>query len=514
MAINTNPTYKAGQKLDSEQLKALLALRDNGPQWGETTGDAGGHRYEINEWSMPGKFGAVVARDPATGKTLIYQPRNVSTWGGNDTSDVWDDQGNYVGISSGATDLRSLARLAAAAAASYYAAGATFGAEGAGAGAAAGGADAATSAAWGSGAGLGGDTLTAMGATGTTGAATGGMAGAGTLSVESLGAIEGLSSLGTEIGSIGADSIISGTQAATAGGTAGTAGLSSLDKAALYGAEGYGTGMTGAQTSVYDGVLGATGSTELAGALSGNEAVADVLNSVVDGAKTVTSGNGFDTLGKVVTTAIGAGAGADALSNPVDTSRFDQLFSNLLAEQGKSSARAEDEWQNYINTWRPIQQKLADAVTNFDTAGRREMAAQEATGEVATQFDRQRVDAGKRMVAAGVDPSTIAALDASSRIDEAKIQAGAANKARSDIEMQGLSLLQGGANFGRNVANTSAQQSSIATGTTGTANSVLNTQGNLQNQNTANNNALVGDLFQTGMQLWGLSDAKKTGTGG
>lgn len=514
MAINTNPTYKAGQKLDSEQLKALLALRDNGPQWGETTGNAGGQRYDINQWYMPGKFGAVVVRDPQTGKTLIAQARNTGDWGSNNVSDVWDEQGNYVGTSSGEGDLGGLLRNVV-----IPAIGGAVASQYAGAAGATGGADAATSAAWQSGSGLGLDTVSAVG--GGAGGTTGGLAGAGTLSAESLGAIEGLSSLGTEIGSIGADSIISGTQATTAGGTAGTAGLSSLDKAALYGAEGYGTGMTGAQTAVFDGTLGATGSTGLATALSSNATVAEGLNAVanvgsavVDGAKTAISGSGFDTLGKVVTTAVGAGAGADALSNPVDTSRFDQLFSNLLAEQGKSSARAEDEWQNYINTWRPIQQKLADAVTNFDTAGRREMAAQEATGEVATQFDRQRVDAGKRMVAAGVDPSTIAALDASSRIDEAKIQAGAANKARSDIEMQGLSLLQGGANFGRNVANTSAQQSSIATGTTGTANSVLNTQGNLQNQNTANNNALVGDLFQTGMQLWGLSDAKKTGTGG
>ena len=91
MAINTNPTYKAGQKLDPEQLKALLALRDNGPQWGETTGNAGGQRYDINQWYMPGKFGAVVVRDPQTGKTLIAQARNTKDWGSNNVSDVWDD---------------------------------------------------------------------------------------------------------------------------------------------------------------------------------------------------------------------------------------------------------------------------------------------------------------------------------------------------------------------------------------------------------------------------------------
>jgi hypothetical protein len=51
------------------------------------------------------------------------------------------------------------------------------------------------------------------------------------------------------------------TGAATGATTGATgAGLSSADKAALYGSEGYGAGMTGAQTSAYDTVLGATGS--------------------------------------------------------------------------------------------------------------------------------------------------------------------------------------------------------------------------------------------------------------
>ena len=43
---------------------------------------------------------------------------------------------------------------------------------------------------------------------------------------------------------------------------------SSADKAALYGNEGYGEGMTGAQTSAYDTALNTTGSTSLANALS------------------------------------------------------------------------------------------------------------------------------------------------------------------------------------------------------------------------------------------------------
>lgn len=407
MAINTNPTFKTGQKLTPEQLKALLALRDNGSQYGETTGDAGGQRYDINQWSMPGKFGATVSRDPQTGKTLIYQPRNVSTWGGNDTADVWDEQGNYVGTSSGEGELGGLLRHVV-----IPAIGGAVASQYAGAASASGGADAATSAAWANGAGRGLDTVSAVG--GGAGGTAGGL-GAGTLSTESLGAIDGLS------------------------------------------------------------------------------------------------------LAKVGTALGGSIVGADALTNPVDTSRFDQLFDNLLAEQGKASARGDSEWQSYLDTWKPIQGLFADRVTNYDTAGRREMAAQNATGEVATQFDQQRVAAAKQMQAAGVDPSTIAALDASSRIDEAKAQAGAANKARTDVETTGLALLGKGAEFGRGLATSATQQSGVVTGTTAAANNVLNTQGNLQNQNTQNRNEMVGDLFGTVAGLYGMyskNSGLATATGG
>lgn len=535
MAINTNPTFKPGQKLTPEQVKQMLALRGNhqntlGQQAWYGGAESGENRrvgtmaadwmlksgdqmsptltYRPNQTRTQTGEADNTAPD-GTGSYFIYQPRNQSTWGGSDVTDVWDSEGNYLGSESGATDLRGLANWAASSVAAYYGASAMAGADGAasGLGAASGGADAATSAAWANGSGLGLDTVSAVGGAGGT---TGTLAGAGTLSAESLGAIDGLSSVGTNIGNIGADSIISGTQAA-GGTTAGTAGLSSADKAALYGTEGYGGGMTGAQTSVYDGVLKATGSTDLAGTLASNGTVAEGLNAVADGAKTVANDNGFGTLAKVVTTATLADAGADALSNPVDTSRFDQLFSNLLTEQGKASARGDSEWQDYINTWKPIQGQLADRITNYDTAGRREMAAQSATGDVATQFDQQRMAAAKQMQAAGLDPSTIAALDASSRIDEAKASAGAANKARSDVENNGLKLLAGGAEFGRGLADSSMRQSQIATGTTNAANSVLNTQGNLDNQNTQNRNAIYGDLLGTAASLYGMySSSKKT----
>lgn len=158
MAINTNPTFAPGQRLTPEQLAQMLALR-NDPQF-VSEGDAG-PVMTSRGGSVPGKFGPGIAFDPAqvtrgtgvgadaevmadpsgAGRWLISQPRNTSTWGNNDTTDVWDEQGNYVGTSTGQTAARGLATVLASAAGGAYANG------GFGAGSLSGGATAGTTAA-------------------------------------------------------------------------------------------------------------------------------------------------------------------------------------------------------------------------------------------------------------------------------------------------------------------------------------------------------------------------------
>lgn len=59
-----------------------------------------------------------------------------------------------------------------------------------------------------------------------------------------------------------------------------TSGLSGADKALLFGIEGYGDGMTGAQTSMYDSVLDLTGSKELAN-LAANSGLSDYAKKML-----------------------------------------------------------------------------------------------------------------------------------------------------------------------------------------------------------------------------------------
>lgn len=148
MAINDNPMFAPGQRLTQEQLARMLALAHD-PQLIQQ-GD-GGEQWSARGGSMPGKFGPTISWDPTmvqqgtgesmqmvadpngAGRWLIAQPRNVSTWGNNDTTDVWDGEGDYVGPSSGQTGLRGLATVLAAAAGGAYANGGFGAAQGAGA---------------------------------------------------------------------------------------------------------------------------------------------------------------------------------------------------------------------------------------------------------------------------------------------------------------------------------------------------------------------------------------------
>lgn len=95
---------------------------------------------------------------------------------------------------------------------------------------------------------------TSLGAT--TSALDAGLAAAGSAagSLAGAGATGGVAGGGAVAPTVADVAATGATGAATGGG------LSSADKAALYGSEGYGAGMTGAQTSAYDTVLGATGS--------------------------------------------------------------------------------------------------------------------------------------------------------------------------------------------------------------------------------------------------------------
>ncbi|WP_457321634.1 hypothetical protein [Roseateles sp. P5_E11] len=176
------------------------------------------------------------------------------------------------------------------------------------------------------------------------GVATLGGGGSGVTSLGSAWSPEALGLSGGITPSVGASELAGLSQgipgavgAGATSGIGGSGGMSSADRAAIYGSEGYGPGMSGAQTSVYDGLLNSTGSKGIAD-LAANSGIGESIikggSSLLDGAKGVSDlvGGGQNLAGL-----IGAGLGA-ASGGGTETSSRDPwsaaqpYLKNILAD--------------------------------------------------------------------------------------------------------------------------------------------------------------------------------------
>lgn len=468
--------------LTPEQLKRLLALvqgsagtSNNSADFGQWTGTGDLAGYTVDrrrDVTGTSPNGPDTFSDP---RTRIYQSTGSSKWKTDgETANVWDDQGNYIGPSSGDSTELGLAKFIAASVGGYYGAGAINGA-GAAAGGAAGGGTQATFTA---------NDVAMMAANGMTDAqiavavgpeaASGlGLAGPGT----GMTFAEATTLAAQQAGTPGLNNVGNGLQEPAAPPAdpatpppADAAAKAAADAAAKAAAEKAATGaaLTAAEKALLDAAI-------KAGTIVATTAVTKALaDEVVD-------------------------------SSTTDDAKFSKMFDAMFADYQKMSARGDDMWNNYLTTFRPLEQKFAASAAGFDTPTRRETAANDATGQVASEYDQQRQTAQRNMISAGVDPSTMYALDQSSRIVQAKDQAQAANKARSDTELQGLSLVKSAADFGRGISTGATQLQQV--GQTGANAATNNATGlaNVQTQNTNSRNALYSDLFGaigTGLGAW------------
>jgi hypothetical protein len=365
------------------------------------------------------------------------------------------------------------------------------------------------------------------------GAATegGAVTGAGGSSAAGGGAGGSGGGLGAAAGNA-ASSITLPTTAEVAAGSAATVGQASgalANTLAASGVSGAATGLSAATGGTTGGYTTAAADSQLANAqlgLSANSgSVPASVNLANAGGTMSTSAGGtgiLDTLqqaansplGKAATSAAITGlsaAAADGAAPKPDTASLDQLLGQFLSEMQKTSARGDDQWNDYLKTWRPIEQQYAQRALNWDTPERRNQVASEAAGSVASQFDVARTQGHRDALAAGLDPSTIANMNTASLIEEAKAKAGASNQARSQVEEQGMSYLGGAANFGRNLPSTSLQASGVATGQGNSAANATNSANNTNMQATRDRNALYGDILGAGLKAWGMySSSEKT----
>lgn len=362
------------------------------------------------------------------------------------------------------------------------------------------------------GAGMGLEAL-GLGGSGLTGvdAAMADLSAAGGLNPYALSGVEGLN--GLDAAAVG-----SGAGATNVAGGAGLGSVAPAAAGTAAGAAAAGTGAGTAGTVAGTVAAGAAGATALDTALK----VGTLGLGVVGTANAIKQANDLgDIADKQTDLATQQYADQKELLNLWGPKIADLI--QMQIDAGKLSMdRSNAMWDDYNAVWKPIEHQYASRVAGFDTPERRAQAAREASGQVASEYDIARTEQERKLIASGVDPSTIATLGAASRAWEAKDRAGASNQARSNIEMQGLNLLSGASNFSRGLPSTanataatagnqtSGAQNSIAglsNLTSAPANASANLLGNAANTtiNAANmTNGLIGDLFGAGLKAYGM----------
>lgn len=167
---------------------------------------------------------------------------------------------------------------------------------------------------------------------------------------------------------------------------------------------------------------------------------------------------------------------------------LNQVLDVQLPMMEDNAASAREDRLRWEEIFRPIEDNLIEEFKSYDTKERRDQKAGEAVADVTTAVEAQRENALQRLEGYGIDPSQTRsqALDASARIEEAALQAGAANVARRNVEATGRALRGEAINIGRgykadvarayqtaNVAGTSAVGG--AGSTTATGSQAINT---------------------------------------
>lgn len=157
-----------------------------------------------------------------------------------------------------------------------------------------------------------------------------------------------------------------------------------------------------------------------------------------------------------------------------------------LGMMKESRARGTDQWNQYLSTFKPVEERMAKEAMEYDSPEEMERRAQQAAGDVTGAFSNARAVQGRELARMGINPNSgkfQSAQDVAA--DEARITAGAMNTAREGVRDRGIALRSGVAAFGRNQPNMAGQMTGVATGAgtnavgnmNSTANSMMAAQG-------------------------------------
>lgn len=140
---------------------------------------------------------------------------------------------------------------------------------------------------------------------------------------------------------------------------------------------------------------------------------------------------------------------------------YERLINANVGMAEDARERSNAQWADYDQIFRPIEKKFASDAMNYDSPEEIARRTGLASATVQNQIDAQREQRARTLAATGVDPAS-----GRNTIDDANAmamaKAGAVNKERNDTVLQGISMRQAAANFGRNMPNTSIAQNAAA----------------------------------------------------
>ena len=132
---------------------------------------------------------------------------------------------------------------------------------------------------------------------------------------------------------------------------------------------------------------------------------------------------------------------------------------------GDSRVRSDQQWDQYTNTFVPIEQKMAQEAMDYGGNADQERVAGQAVADVRTQGGIARESTARSLAAMGVNPNSgrFASSMRRTDIEEAGAAGGAANSSRIAARDKGISLRAGAAAFGRNQVNAAGQMAGVGT---------------------------------------------------
>lgn len=200
----------------------------------------------------------------------------------------------------------------------------------------------------------------------------------------------------------------------------------------------------------------------------------------------------------------------------------EKIVNQQIESGDKNAARADEQWQHYLDLFQPVESKMVQDAMEFDSPERKERMAGEAGADTTRAYQAMQDQQARMMGRLGVNPNSgrFAALNNEMGLNQAKDTAGAMNAARRATEQQGMALRTGAAQFGRNMPNTglAADSTALNAGNSAVGNMGANNAARAQSMNTAaqwfggaqagNNSAggLMNNLYSNQLNAWNMEN--------